>query len=58
MLPVTHGVEFTRLHVLLYTIILFGVTMLPFATRLSGRALPKRRRMRSGLHVHPRTRGG
>ncbi|MDY6978374.1 MAG: heme o synthase [Pseudomonadota bacterium] len=36
MLPVTHGVQFTRLHVLLYTIIMFGVTLLPFATRMSG----------------------
>ena len=36
MLPVTHGVEFTRLHVLLYTVILFVVSLLPFATRMSG----------------------
>jgi len=36
MLPVTHGPEFTRLSVLLYTLILFGVTLLPFATRMSG----------------------
>lgn len=36
MLPVTHGEEFTRLHVLLYTIILVAVTLLPFATRMSG----------------------
>jgi protoheme IX farnesyltransferase len=36
MLPVTHGVEFTRLHVLLYTIILFIVTLLPWLTGLSG----------------------
>ncbi len=36
MLPVTHGPEFTRLSVLLYTCILFGVTLLPFATRMSG----------------------
>ncbi|TDY04094.1 heme o synthase [Thiohalophilus thiocyanatoxydans] len=36
MLPVTHGVQFTRLHVLLYTIIMFGITLLPFATRMSG----------------------
>lgn len=36
MLPVTHGQEFTRLSVLLYTFILFGVTLLPFATRMSG----------------------
>ncbi len=36
MLPVTHGDRFTRLHVLFYTVILFAVTMLPFATRMSG----------------------
>jgi protoheme IX farnesyltransferase len=36
MLPVTHGDRFTRLHVLLYTLILFGVSLLPFGTRMSG----------------------
>ena len=36
MLPVTHGVEFTRLQVLLYTVLLVLVTLLPFITRLSG----------------------
>jgi heme o synthase len=36
MLPVTHGDRFTRLHVLLYTVILVAVTTLPFATRMSG----------------------
>jgi protoheme IX farnesyltransferase len=36
MLPVTHGVEFTRLHVLLYTVLLVVVTLLPFLTRMSG----------------------
>jgi len=36
MLPVTHGIEFTRLQVLLYTIIMIAVTALPFATRMSG----------------------
>ncbi|UCH48367.1 MAG: protoheme IX farnesyltransferase [Betaproteobacteria bacterium] len=36
MLPVTHGDKFTRLHVLLYTIILLAVSMLPFAVRMSG----------------------
>ena len=35
MLPVTHGSRYTRLSVLLYTIILFAVTLLPFATRMS-----------------------
>jgi protoheme IX farnesyltransferase len=36
MLPVTHGSEFTRLHIVLYTIALVAVTMLPFAVRMSG----------------------
>ena len=36
MLPVTHGVAFTRLQVLLYTIILVAVTALPFAVHMSG----------------------
>jgi heme o synthase len=36
MLPVTHGDKFTRLHVLFYTVILFAVALLPFATRMSG----------------------
>lgn len=36
MLPVTHGVEFTRLQVLLYTVLLLAVSVLPFATHMSG----------------------
>jgi protoheme IX farnesyltransferase len=36
MLPVTHGARYTRLQVLLYTLILFGVSLLPFAVRMSG----------------------
>jgi protoheme IX farnesyltransferase len=36
MLPVTHGSEFTRLHVLLYTLVLFAATLLPFVYRMSG----------------------
>ena len=36
MLPVTHGDRFTRLHVLFYTVILTAVTLLPFASRMSG----------------------
>jgi protoheme IX farnesyltransferase len=36
MLPVTHGIAYTKLHTLLYTILLFVVTLLPFATGLSG----------------------
>ena len=36
MLPVTHGEEYTRLQILLYTIILVAVTLMPFAMRMSG----------------------
>lgn len=36
MLPVTHGEAFTRLHVLLYTLILTAVTLLPVATGMAG----------------------
>ena len=36
MLPVTHGNRFTALHILLYTILMFLITLLPFATFLSG----------------------
>lgn len=36
MLPVTHGDQFTRLHVLLYTLILIAVTLMPYATQMSG----------------------
>lgn len=36
MLPVTHGSEFTRLHVFLYTLVLFAATLLPFIAGLSG----------------------
>ncbi len=36
MLPVTHGLEFTRTQVLLYTVLLTAVTVLPFAVGMSG----------------------
>jgi protoheme IX farnesyltransferase len=36
MLPVTHGSEYTRLQILFYTVLLSAVTIMPFATRLSG----------------------
>ncbi|MCB1625909.1 MAG: UbiA family prenyltransferase, partial [Pseudomonadales bacterium] len=36
MLPVTHGVEFTRLQILLYTILLVVITILPVLTGMSG----------------------
>jgi heme o synthase len=36
MLPVTHGKPYTRLQVLLYTLILFAASLLPFVVRMSG----------------------
>lgn len=36
MLPVTHGIPFTKQHVFLYTLMLFAVTLLPFVIHMSG----------------------
>jgi len=36
MLPVTHGIPFTKLCILLYTLLLFAVVLLPFAIGMSG----------------------
>jgi protoheme IX farnesyltransferase len=36
MLPVTHGLEFTRVQILLYTVLLLLVTLLPYLTGMSG----------------------
>src|SRR5690606_35033794 len=36
MLPVTHGKQFTRLHILLYSVVLFASTLLPYVVRMSG----------------------
>ncbi|MDH5633409.1 MAG: heme o synthase [Gammaproteobacteria bacterium] len=36
MLPVTHGSKFTRLQILLYTILLAAITLMPFATGMAG----------------------
>jgi len=36
MLPVTHGVNFTKIQILLYTILLFLVTLMPFLIQMSG----------------------
>ena len=36
MLPVTHGVAYTKLSVLLYTILLFIVTLLPWLSGMTG----------------------
>lgn len=37
MLPVTHGIRFTKLNVLLYSILLLAVTLLPYIVGMSGR---------------------
>ena len=36
MLPVTHGETYTKVHILLYTLILFAVSLMPFVTGMSG----------------------
>ena len=36
MLPVTHGEDYTRLHIFLYTVLLFAVTIMPYLTAMSG----------------------
>jgi protoheme IX farnesyltransferase len=36
MLPVTHGPDLTRLHILLYTVLLLATSLLPFMIRMSG----------------------
>jgi heme o synthase len=36
MLPVTHGEDFTRVQILLYTVLLLAVTLLPFGMGISG----------------------
>ena len=36
MLPVTHGVAFTRLHILFYTVLMLLVSLLPYLTGMSG----------------------
>jgi protoheme IX farnesyltransferase len=36
MLPVTHGNEFTRLQVFLYTLVLFAACLMPFIFKMSG----------------------
>lgn len=35
MLPVTHGKRYTQLHILLYTLILFACTLMPFVYGMS-----------------------
>ncbi|QBQ53722.1 heme o synthase [Nitrosococcus wardiae] len=36
MLPVTHGIDFTKQQVVLYTFLLFAVSLLPFVSQMSG----------------------
>ena len=36
MLPVTHGEHYTKVHILLYTCMMFAVTLLPYAIHMSG----------------------
>jgi protoheme IX farnesyltransferase len=36
MLPVTHGIVFTKMHILLYTLMLFAVTLMPFVIHMTG----------------------
>ncbi|WP_211830163.1 heme o synthase [Kistimonas asteriae] len=36
MLPVTHGEQYTKLHIMLYTIVMFLVSLMPFLTGMSG----------------------
>tara|TARA_R110002072_G_scaffold83910_3_gene190180 strand:- start:9305 stop:10213 length:909 start_codon:yes stop_codon:yes gene_type:complete len=36
MLPVTHGIPFTKVQVLLYTFMLLAVTLIPFAIQMTG----------------------
>jgi protoheme IX farnesyltransferase len=36
MLPVTHGIPFTKQHIFLYTLMLFAVTLMPFVIQMSG----------------------
>ncbi len=36
MLPVTHGVVFTKFHILLYTLLLISVTLMPFVIQMTG----------------------
>nr|WP_189662328.1 MULTISPECIES: heme o synthase [unclassified Pseudomonas] len=36
MLPVTHGEHYTKLHILLYSLVLLAVSLLPYAIHMSG----------------------
>jgi len=49
MLPVTHGERPTRLHILLYTVVLIATTALPFVIQMSGGSTSSRPRARRHL---------
>src|SRR5690606_22848672 len=51
MLPVTHGKQFTRLHILLYSLVLFAASMLPFVVLMSGPAYLVAAVVLSGMFV-------
>jgi len=51
MLPVTHGAQFTRLHILLYSVALLATTLLPYAIRMSGLAYLGAALLLGGLFV-------
>lgn len=51
MLPVTHGKQFTRLHILLYSFVLFAASLLPFIVRMSGVAYLIAAVILSGLFI-------
>ena len=56
MLPVTHGARYTQLMIVLYTAILFAVSLLPYAIRMSG--LPIWPRRSCSAACSSRTRSG
>jgi protoheme IX farnesyltransferase len=51
MLPVTHGQRFTRLHILLYSLVLFAASLLPFVIRMSGPAYLAAAVILSGMFI-------
>ncbi|HUH59576.1 MAG TPA: heme o synthase [Candidimonas sp.] len=51
MLPVTHGQSFTRLHILLYSFVLFAASLLPFVVRMSGVAYLAAAIVLSGMFI-------
>jgi len=52
MLPVTHGVELTRLFILLYTFLLVAVSLLPFATKMSNLIYLVSAVILGGVHIY------